>query len=75
MLISNAVLVIGIFKISNCPIGYGAECTSGSDCVLVSRLRGCRFEPHWRHYVVSLSKTLYSLLSTGSTEEDSSQHD
>ena len=25
--------------------------------VLDSRLRGCEFEPHWRHRVVSLSKT------------------
>ena len=32
-------------------------------------------EPHWRHCVVSLSKTLNPLLSTGSTQEDPSQHD
>ena len=32
--------------------------------VLDSKSRGCRFEPHWRHHcVVSLSKTLYPLLS------------
>ena len=42
----------------------GGQWLSGR--VLDSRLRGCRFEPHWRHHcVVSLSKTLYSLLSTG----------
>ena len=31
---------------------------------------GCGFEPHRGHSVVSLSKTHYSLLNTGSTEED-----
>ena len=34
-----------------------------------------RFEPHQRHCVVSLSKTLYLLLSTGSTQEGPSRHD
>ena len=38
------------------------------------RLRGCGFEPHQRHCVVHLSKTLYPLLSTGSTQEDLSRH-
>ena len=40
-------------------------------------LKGCWFEPHhwWCHCVVSLSKTLYPLLSTGSTQEDQSRHD
>ena len=33
--------------------------------VLDSRLRGCGFEPHQRHCVVSLSKTLYPLLISG----------
>ena len=30
--------------------------------------KGCWFQPHrwWSHYVVSLSKALYPLLSTGS---------
>ena len=32
------------------------------------------FEPHWRHFVVSLGKTHLSLLSTDSTKEDLSQH-
>ena len=32
------------------------------------------FEPHWRHCVVSLSKTHLSLLSAGSTQEDPSRH-
>ena len=42
----------------------GAQWISGR--VLDSRLRGCWFEPHLRHCIVSLSKTLYPLLSTGS---------
>ena len=33
-------------------------------------LKGCKFETHPSHCVVSLSKTLYPLLSTGSTHED-----
>ena len=33
----------------------GAQWLSGR--VLDSRLRGCKLEPHWRHCVVSLSKT------------------
>ena len=39
--------------------------------------KGCWFEPHlWpNHCVVSLSRTLYPLLSTGSHQEDSSRHD
>ena len=37
---------------------------------LDSRWRGCGFEPHQRHCVVSLSKTFYPLLSTSSTQED-----
>ena len=37
--------------------------------------RGCRLEPHRSHCVESLSKTLNPLLSTGSTQEDPSQHD
>ena len=44
----------------------------GSGRVLGSIPSGCGFEPHWRHCVVSLSKTLYSLLSTCSTREDQS---
>ena len=35
--------------------------------MLDSRLRGCGFEPHQRHCVVSL-------FSTGSTQEDPSRH-
>ena len=34
------------------------------------RCRGCGFEPHRRYWIVSLSKTLYPQLSTGSTQED-----
>ena len=43
--------------------------------VFYSGLRSCGFEPHQRHFVMSLSKTLYPLLSTGSTQEDPSLHD
>ena len=32
--------------------------------------KGREFETHQRYCVVSLSKTLYPLLSTGSTQED-----
>ena len=46
----------------------GAQCLSVR--VLDVRLGGCGFDPHWHHFVVSLSKTLLSLLSTGSTQED-----
>ena len=42
-------------------------------------LKGCYFKAHrwWSHCVVSLSKTLYLLFSTGSTQEDRkpSRHD
>ena len=40
--------------------------------VLDSRPRSLGFEPHRRHYVVSLSKTQLSLLSTDSNQEDPS---
>ena len=43
--------------------------------VVDSRSRGCWFEPHRRHCIVSLSKTLYLLLSTGATQEGLSRHD
>ena len=51
----------------------GAQWLSGR--VLDSRPRGCWFEPHWRHCVMSLRKTHSSLLSTGSTHEDPFWHD
>ena len=35
---------------------------------------GCEFEHHRRHCFVSLSKTHQSLLSTGSTQDDTSGH-
>ena len=47
---------------------FGARMHSNSDL----RQRGRGFEPHWRHCVVSLSKTHISLLFTGSTAEDPS---
>ena len=54
-----------------------SKCEERGGCVVecLARLRGCRFEPHWRHCIVSLSKTSYPLHSTGSTQEDLSQHD
>ena len=47
---------------------FGAQWLRGR--VLNSRPRGGGFEPHQRHFVVSLCKTHLSLLSTGSTQED-----
>ena len=41
---------------------------------LDSRPMGCGIDPNWRHWIVSLSKTLFPLLSTGSTQEDPSRH-
>ena len=54
-------------------INAGVKWLSGR--VLDSRSKGCGFKPHLRHCVVSLTKTLYPLLSTGSTKEDPSRHD
>ena len=48
--------------------------TEHSGRVHYLRLRDRGFEPHWCHCVVSLSKTLLSFTSTGSTQEDPSQH-
>ena len=55
-------------------IVYDAETEwlSGRDRVLDSRSRVYGLEPHRGHCVVSLSKTLYSLLNTGLTQEDPS---
>ena len=50
----------------------GAQWLSGT--VLDSRQRDHGFEPYQGHFVVSLSKTHLSLLSTGSNQEDPSQH-
>ena len=50
----------------------GAQWLSGR--VLDLRPMGRGFEPHQHHCVVSLSKIYLSLLSTGSTQEDLSQH-
>ena len=47
----------------------GTEGRSVGECLTRDQGdRGCG--PHWRHCVVSLSKTHVSLLSTGSTQED-----
>ena len=45
-------------------------CSGSVGRVLDSVLNGLEFETHQRHCVVSLSKTQYPLLSTGSTQED-----
>ena len=50
----------------------GAQWLSGR--VLDSRLRDQGFKPNQCLYVVSLSKTHLSLLSSGSTQEDPYQH-
>ena len=42
---------------ANADIKLNAGAQSLSDRVLDSRPRGCGFKPHWRHCVVSLSKT------------------
>ena len=42
--------------------------------VLDLRSRGCWFELHWKHCVLSLNNTLYPLLSTGSTQETSGHY-
>ena len=53
-------------------IPQGAQWLSGR--VFDLRPRDPGFKSHRRHCVVSLSKTHLSLLSTGSTQEDPSQH-
>ena len=40
------------------------NCSGSVDKALGLRSKGCLFETHWRHCVVTLSKTLYPLLST-----------
>ena len=50
----------------------GAQWLSGR--VHISRLTNCRFEPHLRHCVVSLSKSHLSMPNIGSTKEDPSRH-
>ena len=39
-----------------------------SKCI---KMKDSWFEPYWRHFIVSLCKTLYPLLSTGSMSETS----
>ena len=43
--------------------------------VLELRSRGCKSESHVRHCIVSLSKTIYPLPNTGSTQEGPFQYD
>ena len=52
-------LFVSVILYSSFLLGYWAICLrEGSGSVLDSRPRGRRFEPHWRHYVESLSMTL-----------------
>ena len=53
-------------------LAKGAQWLSGK--VLDLRPKGRGFQPHRHHCVVSLRKTHLSLVSTGSTQEDPSQH-
>ena len=53
----------------------GAPALWVSGRVVDSRWRGCTFELHQSNCIVSLSKTLYPLLSTGITQEDQSWYD
>ena len=47
------------------------ECTQYVPTIDVGVIEcsSCWFKPPWRHCIVSLSKTLYPLLFTGSTKE------
>ena len=59
--------------IGNCKLSQAAQWLSGR--VVDSRVSGCgSLEPNQRHCVVSLSKTPYSMLNTGSTQEDPFLH-
>ena len=51
----------------------GAQWLNGR--VLDSGSKGCGFEPQRQHCVVTLRKKHKSLLSTGSYQENPSQHD
>ena len=67
-------------KSSTLPVSYCAPHVGGqwpSGRVLDLGKKVHLFETHHSHRVVSLSKTLYPLLSTGSTQEDrkSSRYD
>ena len=62
-------LVGSLYILADCGGSVGRALDWGS--------KGCQFEPHRQqsHYVLSLSKILYLLLSTASTQEDPCQHD
>ena len=53
---------------------FHISCESSAEIPEQVRSRGRWFETHQKHCVVSLNKTLYPLLSTGSTQENF-QHD
>ena len=54
--VSLLVASLEISTFMNKPLFKGAQWLSGR--VLDSRPKGRRFEPHWRHCVVSLSKNI-----------------
>ena len=58
-----------ISTVQYCPF-MGGQWLSGR--MIDLRPRGCGFKPHQHHCIVFLSKTHYSLLCTGSTQEDPS---
>ena len=68
------VVSVNLYTDTVCIDNIGSEEHSGSVVVFDLISRGCRFEPHQRPCLVSLSKTLFPLLSTGSTQEDPSRH-
>ena len=73
-----AVLFVMRFPLASGNIDFPIQIATirmGGSAVVgcLTRDRGAvGFEPHQRHYVVVLSKTHLSSLSTGSTEEDPS---
>ena len=67
--ITRLLKMVSIEIYSFCTMCYEECSDSDSGRVLDSRSRGCEFEPYRRHCVVSVSKTLYPLLSAGSTQE------
>ena len=74
--LSSAAVMIGALRVN--PLKRQLQCSEERDMlsgrVFNWRSRGCGFEPHQKHCIVALSKTLYPLLSNDSTQEDPSQH-
>ena len=70
----NCLLMLLVNDTSRQRVNYLINPVEPSGKVCDSRLRDCRFEPHRPHCIVSLSKTPYSLLGTGSNQEDPFRH-